>query len=106
MTGKPSSKPRNLKWRYFLLALMLGSCGTPIYESYDHDEDVWWIRGTSPGGMYGGFLGTTPSPDAVRTEAARVCPAGYDTISEKAGSFFEGKYFQLRVRCHQPPNSN
>jgi hypothetical protein len=82
---------------------MLWSCGTPFYEGYDAAKDEWWINGTSPGGMYGGFTGTEPSPDAVRAEAAKICRNGYDTISEGGPHpFFEGSVFQLRIRCRKP----
>jgi hypothetical protein len=88
-----------------LLALVaLSACRTNIYEGYDSRRDEWSIRGTSPGGMYGGFIGLAPSPEVVRAEAARICPGGYDTISEEARPFFEGKLFELRMRC-RPPSS-
>ena len=82
------------------MLVALGGCGTPIDEGHDYKLDEYVIRGTSPGGMYGGFLGLAPSPDAVRAEAARICPTGYDTISETSGRFYEGEEFVLRVRCH------
>lgn len=55
--------------------------------------------------MFGGFVGTAPSPAAVRSYAAKVCPGGYDTLSEEAGPFIEGKHFLLRVRCRNPDDN-
>ena len=93
---------RNRRHLIVLTLVVLSGCRTNIYENYAADRDEWSIRGTSPGGMYGGFIGLSPSPDVVRAEAARVCPTGYDTISEDARPFFEGKVFELRARCHAP----
>lgn len=86
-------------WLLALACVPLGGCGTGIYSDAI-GPDEYSIRGTSPGGMYGGFIGASPSPDAVKSAAERLCPSGYDKTYDNAGAFFEGKYIEWRIRCH------
>jgi hypothetical protein len=87
-----------------LACLGLGGCGTPI-QFHATGDDEFVISGTSPGGMYGGFVGASPSIEAVKAKAEDLCPGGYEKTSEKSGAFFEGKFIEWRVRCHPQDKS-
>ena len=84
------------------VGLVLAGCRTGIYTS-EVGPNEYSINGTSPGGMYGGFVGTAPSESAVAEAAARLCLNGYDRVDRNAGAFFEGKYIRWIVRCHDLP---
>lgn len=86
-------------WLFPLLCTGLFGCGTSIYSD-PIGPGEFSIRGISPGGMYSGFVGTTPSSEAVKEEAENRCPAGYDKTDEMSGAFFEGKFIEWRIRCH------
>jgi hypothetical protein len=80
--------------------LAVAGCGTPIYSGR-LGENEYWLNATSPGGMYGGFLGATPSEMALPKKAAEMCPNGYEKLSEER-HFFEGPFIRWEIRCRAP----
>jgi hypothetical protein len=101
--GQPKLARRALNCMLALsVGLTLAGCRTGLYTS-SIGPNEYSISGTSPGGMFGGFVGTAPSESAVAEAAARLCPKGYDKIDKDAGTFFEGKYIRWIVKCRYLP---
>lgn len=90
-----------MKFRHVVVAalpLALLGCGTPVYH-WSNGPNDYTLNATSPSGMYGGFIGLSPSADVLPKAASQLCPKGYEKIAESKGAF-EGKYIQWRIRCH------
>jgi hypothetical protein len=92
-----------LKYLAMLMGgFMLFGCGTPVY-TIAKGPNEYTINATAPGGMYGGFIGATPSESALTKRAAELCPHGYDKTGENRGSF-EGAYIGWTIHCHGANN--
>jgi hypothetical protein len=93
--------------RRSLLALSLllaGGC-TPVYVN-STGPDEYWVRGTSPYGLYGGLVDLPPSQSAIAAEASAFCPDGYDKTVETGRTLEDGRYEDWHIKCRKRGPAN
>lgn len=81
-----------------LASLLLASCGTATWSSYDSATKEWMVSGIYRMGL----IHSAPDPSEVHAYAGKICPSGYETISEKEVQFPHGGGIRMFVRCNDP----